>query len=195
LVQNGNFIPDQAESDRALQEAVVSDLTKFRLQGDDKVYRYIEIRTADGYVKDGKKFKPQNEEERKGLGVIFTPEYLTFLNNNPVRNVEVIRACFLAPEYVRKEARTLWRASWLINFGNYSYFSACNRIVDSNYRLRGVRLVSGANQVAPQAQDAKRVGFNLSLEQFLLDSLPFVIPERKGEYDTLVRERLGKVLK
>jgi len=48
----------------------------------------------------------------------------------------------LNPAYVRKEAgkgQTLWRASWLVGFYDYSSFGALVHDININLRLRGAR--------------------------------------------------------
>ncbi|MFA6461769.1 MAG: hypothetical protein WCV90_05855 [Candidatus Woesearchaeota archaeon] len=171
LVQKGNFIPNSAESDIAMEHAVISDISQFRLQGDDATYRYLEIRTADGYVRDGKKFKPQNNHEALSLLELgFNEEYLNFLRDNPIRNIETTRLYVLNPAYVRKEAeggKTLWRASWLNNFDVNSNFNARGRDIGGNGRLRGVRRVVAEGDSAPAGADVKKREIVHTLDEVL----------------------------
>ncbi len=145
LINTGGFIPEPAESAQAFKQAEVMDLTKFRLQGNDAVYRQLQIRTADGYTHDGKRFVPPNSEEKKALPRIgFTEQYLSFLADNSIKLIETTNLYVLNPDYVQKKAvggNTLWRVSWLSYFDCDSSFGANLRDVDNHGALRGVRRV------------------------------------------------------
>lgn len=148
LDQNGNYRPDNAEAAaaRAAKDTVVIDMGKLRLSGDEKVSRYLQIRTEDGFVHTESGYKAPNEEEQKAMTRLgFTPETLKMLRDSDQKIGET-HAYVLNPDYVRKnvdnEHNSLWRASYLNDFDGNSKFDADMRDIATEIPLRGVPLVA-----------------------------------------------------
>lgn len=151
LVQTGNFRPDNAEAQAAkdAEDTIVVKMGKLRLSGDDRKcgreWRYLAIRTKDGFVRKGKKYVKPNEEEQKVMDKFgYNSENLEMLHNS-IQKITETKIYVPNPDYVRGEVakdsehNSLWRASRLNIFSCNSNFYAVDCNVDSRCRLRGVR--------------------------------------------------------
>ena len=157
LIRTRNFRPESEEAQAVLEAAdtltvKLRDL-RLRRDGGDRVYRFLEIRTEDGFVKDDKELKykrPSEVEQAVIQRVGYTEKFLAMLQRK-YPPISVTRLYVLAPDYVATEAeeKFVGRAAWRDNF-HYDVFSlAAGCSVDSDC-LRGVRLV-----VTPQGHTLK----------------------------------------
>ncbi|HIG93887.1 TPA: hypothetical protein HA234_06845 [Candidatus Woesearchaeota archaeon] len=128
LLQSQNYRPTREEVQRALEapDTLLIDLSKLRLSGNEKEWRYLTIDTS--------KYNKLNNEERKfaervyGQGDDFAAS-MKMLKDARIPETKIF---VLNPDYVQQEAQesALGRASWLSNFNNNSNFNAYNRNVD-----------------------------------------------------------------
>ena len=147
LVQTGNYRPDNVEALAAknAEGTVIVDMTKLRLSGNEKNWRYLQIRTKDGFIQTEDGYQAPNEEEQKAktrLG--YTLKTLKMMSDSKQKITET-RICVLNPKYVQEEVKnkpesnSLWRVWWLYFFYINSSFNAGGRVVDSSLALRGER--------------------------------------------------------
>lgn len=144
LVQNGNFVPDNAEAEIAkdAEDTVVVDMSQLRSSGNDSEYRFLSIRTETGSVRTKEGDQQPNEEELKAMVRLgYTSRTLNMLSKNGISETRIY---FLNPEYVigkleGSDNNSLWRASWLYNFFYNSNFVAGVCDVGNHISLRGVR--------------------------------------------------------
>ncbi len=145
LINTGNFHPDPEEARISMnaEGTLRIDLTKLRLRGDEKEWRYLAISTT-GY-------DTLNAEERKlaerfyGLRKAFDGAMETLKN----AGISITRVSVLNPSYVQEEAKkgSFGRAAWRNSFNDDANSGANDHFVDSHFGLRGVRRV-----VAPQGR-------------------------------------------
>jgi len=179
------FRPDVAQESwnsidhKTSKRFILGDLGLVR---DSDEWSFMPIDTAD--------YNALNPAQKRAAETVgFTEKNVAYLHQ---KNIAKTRLWLPNPQYLAKvldqNKDPIWRASWLYYFGDDSDFCADDRSVDSSDRLRGVRLVSGANQVAPQAQEAKIIE-HPSLEQVLAclgdDVAPSVRPTVEGRLKKL----------
>ena len=140
-LRTGNYIlpsEKRGEIDAVItaEDTLKVKLSNLRLQGDDNVFRYFEIDTAN--------YNSLNEHQRKvakrlyGSGRDFGQNMKMF-NEAGIRK---IRVYVLNPDYVKQNAPqdgALARASMLNVFGGDSRFGAGGKNIDFHLGLRGVR--------------------------------------------------------
>ena len=155
LVNERNYRPDNAEAQAAkdTKSTVVVDMGKLRLSGDEKEFRYLQIRPKDGFIKTEDGYQSPNEEEQKAMTRLgYTSQTLKLMHDSHLK-IRESKIHVLNPEYVAEEApkdpehNSLWRASWLLNFNDDSLFFALSRSVYYGFSLRGVRRVIAAGDV------------------------------------------------
>lgn len=127
------------------------DMSKLRLSGKEKEWRYLQIRTQDGFILTNDGYQAPNEEEQRAMTRLgYSPETLKMLRDS-VQKISETKIFVLNPEYVREEApkdpehASLWRASRLNYFYHDSDFNANYWGVNDHFRLRGVH-ASGSEQ-------------------------------------------------
>ena len=115
-------------------------------------WRYLGIRTRDGFILTEDGFEAPNEEEQKVMIRLgYTSDTLEMLRDSEQKIGET-RVYVLSPDYVAKEIAkepehdSLWRASWLDDFLINSSFYANCRNISYHDCLRGV-LASEASSV------------------------------------------------
>ena len=178
LISTDNFRPHPEEA-RAVLEApdtLKVDLADLPLMGNDKNYRSVTIRTADGFVQTGDKHyeRPNDITQEVLRRAGYTPN---FLGSGKPYNISVSRLYLLNPEYVAQEAgeRFLGRGAWRINFSNDADSYAGGRNVSNHSALRGVPLVVAAGAAAknetPSTPSEIRVP---TMEEILEASRPHV---------------------
>ena len=168
LVNTGNYRPGnvEAQSAKGAESTVVVDMNQLRLlclSGPVEEWRYLRIRTEDGFILTGDGYEAPNEEEQKVLTRLgYTSGTFKMLRESE-QHIEGTCIYVLNPAYVAKEVAkdlehdSLWRASWLLDFNGDSYFDASLRDIDFHGRLRGV-LASGASNV-PEGHDAPETDY------------------------------------
>jgi hypothetical protein len=207
LRDTGNYRSSDEEALAAknhLEVILVVPMSKLRLLGTEREFRYLPIRTSDGFIRvshDGEPERyeaPTNEEQEVKDIFGYTLENLTMLKNSP-QKIKETRIWTLNPGYVQEEAgkvpgrSSLWRASRLYDFGNYSSANAVSRSVGNRGALRGVR-ASVSEPVGVVGADASgKALLNPTFEEILDYSLPFILgEEQKRTYKTGLRERFRK---
>lgn len=153
LVNTNNFRPDNDEALKAknAEGTLVTRMSKLTLSGTDeecgKEWRYIAIRTKDGYVRKGKRFVKPSEEDQKVMDRLgYTANNLKMLASSKQRITET-KIYVPNPDYVQDEVakdpehNSLWRASRLSYFYDNSIFNANFRDICNRDRLLGVRRV------------------------------------------------------
>ena len=158
LTRKGNYsvLPHDFEQVLAAPETVRIALPRLRLQGDNKEWRYLEIRTEDGFIKTEDGYEPAKKEEKKVKERFgYTSENLAMLHDSPQKITETL-IFFLNPDYVRKHAKegAIARASWLGSFDGVSQFNAYDRGISNYDRVRGVRRGVVAEGVAQKKDSA-----------------------------------------
>ncbi|MDO8511599.1 MAG: hypothetical protein Q7S55_05550 [Nanoarchaeota archaeon] len=137
LTQNGNYIPDAAESEAAIhaQDSLVLDLNQMRLQKFDEESNYLTVSTVN--------YSKLNPVERRIVERVFGQgkdlvENMKMLKDN---HSSEARIYVLNPEYVREHAEegAVARASWLNGFDYISHFFANDCGINNLNRVRGVR--------------------------------------------------------
>ena len=194
-----NFLPDNSEAEAAkgAEGTVVVNMDKLRLSGIEKEYKFLQIRTEDGFVKVGDEYKHPNKEEQKAIQRLgYNAKTRKMLRESDHKIAET-RICVLNPDYVAGELEcydnnSLWRASWLNVFNFNSDFYANDRNINGNFRLRGVyREASVSEPSAPAGADAQKLVTLPSMEQVLATSRQYV-PECGW---TAFQANLGKLYK
>ncbi len=157
LTQKNNYYPGNVEAlvAKSAEGSIVVDLNQLRLSGDDDEWRYLSIRTSDGFIGTNKGYQAPNPEEQKAMNRLgCTKQTLDMLKNAKITKTKIY---VLSLEYVQNEIKdasehcSVWRASWLYNFCNDSDFGALNRNIYNRLRLRGVR-ASEASTEAPEGR-------------------------------------------
>ncbi len=138
LVSTGNFRPGPKEARQAMKAkgTLRIDLTKLRLKGDEREWRYLKIPTG---------YDALNAEERKlakrfyGQGEAFDTAMRTLYD----AGISATKVCVLTPAYVQKEAKKgpVGRAAGRFYFSLDADSDASVRDVDDYYGLLGVRRV------------------------------------------------------
>jgi len=143
LINTGNFRPEPEEAQAVLEAAdtLQVKLRDLRLSGDDNVYRFLKIRTEDGFVKDGNEYKtPSGVEQAVIQRVGYTKEFLAMLQRKHSLIPET-QLYVLAPDYVAANAgkKFVGRVAWRDYFNADSSAIGCG--VDFHGGLRGVRRI------------------------------------------------------
>lgn len=159
LVNKVNYRPanEEALAAKMAADTVVVAMSKLRLSGTEKEWRYLEIRTEDGFINTAEGYQAPNDEEQKVLQRLgYTAENLAMLSTSN-HKIAATRLYVLNPAYIQEEAvkdpekSSLWRASRLGGFGSGSSFGAKGRSVGNRCRLRGVRRgVEARSAAAPE---------------------------------------------
>lgn len=158
LINTGNFRPDPDEA-RAVLEAsdtLKVTLSDVHLSGNDDTYRFLSIRTSDGFIKADNKYQRPNEVEREVLHRVgYTSDFLGVLNSKS-HNISETRLYVLNPDYVQKEVQKgpVGRAAWRYLFYNLADSNANYRnVINSNSNgLRGVRRVVAAGDASKNVE-------------------------------------------
>ncbi len=149
-----NFRPDPDEA-RAVLEAADTlkvDLSALHLSRGDSVYRFLVIRTADGFVRDGGRYQRPNEVEQAVLERAGrTEEFLSALQEEQ-DTISETRLYILNPEYVARKTKEgfIGRVAWCDPFNYRAVSFADGNHVDSHSHLRGVRRVAAQRECAPE---------------------------------------------
>ncbi len=155
LIQTGNFRPNPDEAQAVLDAAdtLKMEMSGLRLSGDDNVYRFLRVRTQDGFVGIGEdRYQRPNEVEQALIQRVgYTREFLDVLRSEP-HNIGETRVYLLNPDYVVAEAgeQFVGRAAWRYYFIYLANSLARGHGVNSHFALRGVRRI-----VAPQGRTEK----------------------------------------
>nr|AQS33903.1 hypothetical protein [uncultured archaeon] len=137
LTSSGNYRPDRAEADAAIKASTteIFDLTELKLQKRDTEYSRMEVSTT--------KYDQLNTEQRRLAERVYGKgdDFVANMAMLKVAGIQATNIYVLNPEYVKANAKDspVARASWLIDFGCSSGFSACGRGISSGGRVRGVR--------------------------------------------------------
>jgi len=146
LVHKSNYRPDNAEAlaARDAKDTIVVDMSKLRLSEDDEEWRYLLIRTMDGFIQTEDGYKAPNDEEQKVMERLgYNSRNLDMLKRAEIAKTKIY---MLNPDYATKEIQkdfehnSLWLASWLDGFYDSSDFLADLHDVDGHFRLRGICL-------------------------------------------------------
>ncbi len=140
-----NFCPDSEEAQAVVEatDTLQAKLSNLRLSGNGKVYRFLGIRTADGFVKVGDDYdSPRDIEQAVIERVGYTEQFLNMLQRE-YPQIEETRLYVLAPEYVAAEAgeKFFGRVAWRLHFDYYVDSPASGCGVNLLDCLRGVRRV------------------------------------------------------
>lgn len=144
LIQTGHFRPNPDEAQVVLDAAdtLKMEMSGLRLSGNDRLYRFLRIRTKDGFVGvgDDKYTRPNEVEQALIQRVGYTEEFLDMLGSKP-HNIEKTRVYVLNSDYVRNEVGEgfVGRVAWRDNFNFNANALADDRSVDDHGGLRGVR--------------------------------------------------------
>ena len=147
LVDTCNYFPDNAESLSAkrAKDTVVVDMSKLRLSGSDDEFRYLDIRTEDGFINTKDGYQAPNKDEQKVMSRLgYTSKNLKIMHDSK-QKIEKTKIYVVNPVHVQRvlrsnpEHNSLWRASRLNYFDGNSLFVAYVRNVNINFCLRGVR--------------------------------------------------------
>ena len=200
LVKMGNFRPDPDEAQAVLEatDTFQAKLRDFRLSGNDPVYRFLAIRTADGFVKDGDKYKrPREVEQAAIVRVGYTEEFLAMLHREPFQ-IGKTRLYVLPPDYVAVKAgeQFVGRAAWRYSFFSNAYSDAYDHFVNFLYGLRGVPLVAPAGDalekgVPPAPPETSLLDYDRAY-QTVLAHPEKLTPERADGLARLVADFLKK---
>ncbi len=154
LPQTYIFRPDNAQESwdaikaRSTNRFALSDL---KLVREDDEFSFMAIKTG--------KYDALTPVQQKAASLVgFTPKNVAYLKQKGIKDTRLLLP---NPRYIAsvlaEEKDPFWRASWLDDFNGSSDFNALDRFLYYDGRLRGVRLVSEANQMAPKAQNAKKI--------------------------------------
>ena len=191
-----NFSPDPEEARAVLgaTDTLQAKYSDVRLSGTDKVYRFLGIRTADGFVRVGDDYKPPRDIEQEVIQRVgYTEQFLTTLRREHP-TISETQLYLLTPDFVTAKAGEgfVGRAAWRDNCHLDAYSVADLRDVGSHDGLRGVRLVVAVPerardellQVTGDAPEKGDVPSALSAAQEIgFDQC----------YDTLLADRKGAV--
>ena len=159
VVNTGNYRPDNTEAQAAKNAdgTVVVKMNQLRLSGTEKEWRYLQIRTKDGFIQTEDGYQVPNAEEQKAMTRLgYTPQNLHMLKEAGKTETKIY---ILNPTYVHKKitadrtSDSLWRASWLNIFISSSNFDASDRIININDCVRGVRKKSSNDLISAQESD------------------------------------------
>ena len=191
-----NFSPDPEEARAVLgaTDTLQAKYSDVRLSGTDKVYRFLGIRTADGFVRVGDDYEPPRDIEQAVIQRVgYTEEFLmTLRREHPT--ISETQLYLLTPDFVTAKAGEgfVGRAAWRGDFRNLAVSLADFRVVFIPNGLRGVRLVVAVPerardellQVTGDAPEKGDVPSALSAAQEIgFDQC----------YDTLLADRKGAV--
>jgi hypothetical protein len=192
LVTTGNYqvIPADFEAVKNAIDTVTVDLTKLKLQGDDKEWRYLAVGTSKAITK-------YNAEQQKLLRRVFGPteeDYATnmkMLKTSP-QKIEETHIYVLNPDYVKVNAETgpIGRASWLGSFSSSSDVDAVDRGISGSGRVRGVRRVV-VPEGAPKKEGVQSAPQKIvapTFKQVLAYSERYVCEASKPEFDADLRK-------
>ena len=144
LTQNGNYIPDTAESAAAIhaQDSLVLNLNQMRLRKYDEEFSNLTVSTVN--------YGKLNPVEHRIVERVFGPGKDLIENMKMLKDAGISETYIwvLNPDYVRKHAETdaIGRASWLDRFGSNSIFNAGDRYIYDRSSVRGVRRASVSEQ-------------------------------------------------
>ncbi|OGW83912.1 MAG: hypothetical protein A2987_02460 [Omnitrophica bacterium RIFCSPLOWO2_01_FULL_45_10] len=156
LIRTENFRPDPEEAQAVLEAAdtLQVKLRDLRLSGNDKIYRFLAIRTTDGFVKNDDKYKRPSKVEKAVIQRVgYTEKFLTMLQRKcSTPTFSETRLYVLAPDYVAAKAgeKFIRRAAWRCDFFSYAFSSAIHYDVGDRGGLRGARQVVVPEGDAPQ---------------------------------------------
>jgi len=209
LVNNGNYLVGSSdfETVKSALDTVVIDLTKLKLQGNEKEYRYLAVDTSKGLGK-------YNPEQQKLLTRVFGSDvdYAKVMEmlRTPPHRINETKVYVLAPDYVKANAKTdpIGRASWLLNFLNYSNFFAVDRNFSDYGRLCGVRrevvVPEALYQQSHERSDLRNASAKVkvpsapqeissaTIEEILTFSKDYVPQKLWPEYESGVRQIITK---
>ncbi len=158
LIRTGNFRPNQDEAQAVLGAAdtLKMEMSGLRLSGDNPVYRFLRVRTMDGFVGIGEdRYQRPNEVEQALIQRVgYTREFLDVLRSKP-HKVSETRVYLLNPDYVAAEAgeQFVGRAAWRYNFSDCANSDANDHYVYDHNALRGVRRVVVPAGDAPENKE------------------------------------------
>ncbi len=185
LISRGDFRPDPDEA-RAVLEAADTlkvELSGLRLGVYDGTSCFLSIRTQDGFIRVGDKFKRPNELEQAVLQRVgYTPDFLDMMKSDP-HTISETRVNVLNPNYVENEAeegfisRAAWRYLFVFNTPSLPY----DYRVNVHLGVRGVRRMVAAGD-AP-----KNVEVPLAASAHSSPKPKFFTPER-GELSKRVQK-------
>ena len=105
LVQTGDYRPDNTEAQAAKNAdgTVVVKMNQLRLSGTEKEWRYLQIRTKDGFIQTEDGYQVPNAEEQKAMTRLgYTPQNLQMLKEAGKTETKIY---VLNPEYVTRKVQ------------------------------------------------------------------------------------------
>lgn len=146
LTQKPNiYRPSQADFQHAIaaRDTVLVALPTLHLQDDGVGWQYLEIRTEDGFIKNGNKYEtPQKGEQKVMKRLGYTSKNLAMLRKSP-QQIREIKLYFPNQDYIQKhtEEGAFAMPSLLGDFNNGSVFYAGGNNLNHHICVRGLRRV------------------------------------------------------